>query len=66
MKATDSGVVEDLKFKISEGLVQITETANRAEAGKLQFWSEPSEILNLRSLNTQETVDFTLPRYQTW
>ena len=45
----------DLYFMI------LAETANRAEAGKLQFWSEPSEILNLRSSNTPETVDFTPP-----
>ena len=32
------------------------ETANRAESGQLQFWSEPSEILNLRSSNTPKTV----------
>ena len=34
-----------------------------ADSGQLQFWSEPSEILNLRSSNTQETVDFTPPWY---
>ena len=55
MKATVSGVVEDLKFKISEG----AETANWAESGKHQFGSEPSEILNLRSSTTPETVAFT-------
>ena len=38
MKATVSGVVEDLKFKNSEDYDQ--------------FWSEPSEILNLRSSTT--------------
>ena len=47
VKATVSGVVEDPKFKISEG--------------SNQFWSQPSEILILRSSNTQETVDFTTP-----
>ena len=41
--------------------LKLAETANRAEAGKLQFWSEPSEILNLRSSNTAETVDLTPP-----
>ena len=46
------------------------ETANRAEAGQLQSWSEPSEILNLRSSNTPETAGFTTglihnTRYQT-
>ena len=50
-----SGVFEELKFKMSEGSDQ-TETANRAEPGQLQFWSEPSEILNLRSSNTPETL----------
>ena len=37
------------------------QTANMADSGKLQFWSEPSEILNLRSSNTPETVAFTIP-----
>ena len=36
VKATVSGVVEDLKFKISEGL-SLAETANWAESGKHQF-----------------------------
>ena len=31
------------------------------DSGQLQFWSEPSEILNLRSSNTQESVAFTIP-----
>ena len=51
MKATVFGVFEDL----------IAETTNRAESGQLQFWSEPSEILNLRSSNTPKTVAFTIP-----
>ena len=38
-----------------------TETANRADSGQLQFWSEPSDILNLRSSITTETVAFTIP-----
>ena len=37
VKSTVSGVLLDLKFKISEGY--------RAESGQLQFWSKPSEIL---------------------
>ena len=74
MKATVSGVVEDLKFKISEGLDQnwscpeclvgclsLAKTANRADSGKLQFRSEPSEILNVRSSSTPEPVAFTIP-----
>ena len=61
MKSTVFGVFQDLEFKISEGLNQIAETANWAEAGNHQFWSEPYEILNLRSSNTPETVDFTIP-----
>ena len=71
MKATVSGVVEDLKFKISEGLdpnwrfpdsaLSLAETANWAESGKHQFGSEPSEILNLGSSTTPETVAFTPP-----
>ena len=58
MKATVSRVFEDLKFKMSEGSA---ETASWAEPGLLQFWSKPSEILNLRSSNTPETVTFTIP-----
>ena len=45
VKSTVFWVLEDLKFKISEGYDQ--------------FWSEPSEILNLRSSTTPETVTFT-------
>ena len=52
VKATVSWIFEDLKFNISEG---------RAESGQLQFWSEPSEILNIRSSSTTETVAFTIP-----
>ena len=74
MKATVFGVVEDLKFKISEGsdpnwcfpdcpvsCLSLAETANWAQSGKHQFWSEPSEILNLRSSTTPETVAFMPP-----
>ena len=74
MKATVSGVVEDLNFKISEGsdpnwyfpdcpvsCLSLAETASWAGSGKHQFWSEPSEILNLRSSTTPETVAFTPP-----
>ena len=58
MKATVSGVLEDLKFKNSEGSDK-TETATWAVSGKHQFWLQLSDTLNLRSSNTQETVDFT-------
>ena len=47
IKSTVSWVFEDLKFKISEGYDQ--------------FGSKPSEILNLRSSTTPETVAFTPP-----
>jgi hypothetical protein len=47
MKFTVFWVFEDLKFKISEGYDQ--------------NWSEPSEILNLRSSTTPETAAFTPP-----
>ena len=50
MKATISGVVEDPKFKITEGSDPILVVA---------FWN-----LNLRSSNTKETVDFTPPWYK--
>ena len=33
---------------------------------QLQFWSEPSEILIVRSWSTPETVAFTISWYQTW
>ena len=67
VKATVFGVFEDLKFKISEGYKQNwTETANRADSGQLQFWSEPSEILNLSSSNTPETVAFTIHTLIPW
>ena len=62
MKATISYGLQDLKFKISEGSDQsLAETANQADSGQLQFWSESSEILNLRSPNTPKTVAFTIP-----
>ena len=74
MKATVSGVFEDLKFKISEGsdqnlscpesallAVSVAETASRADSGQLQFRSEPFEILNVRSSSTPKTVAFTIP-----
>ena len=64
MKATVSGVFENLKFRNLEGLDQnwsCPETAHRADLGQLQFWSEPSEILDLRFSNTPETVAFTIP-----
>ena len=48
------------------GCLSLAETANRADSGQLQFWSEPSEILNVRSSSTPETVAFTIPWYQTW
>ena len=45
VKSTVSWGFEDLKFKISEGYDQ----------------TEPSDILNLRSSTTPETVAFTPP-----
>ena len=40
-----------LDFKVSRYIevYSLAETANWADSGQLQFWSEPSEILNLRS-----------------
>ena len=46
--------------------LSLAETANWAGSGNHQFWSEPSEIINLRSSNTPETVDFMPSWYQTW
>ena len=55
VKSTVSWVFEDLKFKSSEGY-----NLNWCfQSGKHQFWSEPSEILNLRSSTTAEDVAFT-------
>ena len=53
--------VKSLVIRYIEGY-SLAETANRAESGQLQFWSEPSEILNLRSSNTPETVAFNIPQ----
>ena len=74
VKATVSGVFEDHKKKFQKARTKIevvfesslltvsaAETANRAKSGQLQSWSKPSEILNLRSSNTPETVDFNIP-----
>ena len=47
VKSTISWVFEDLELKISEGYDQL--------------WSEPYQILNLRSSTTPETVAFTPP-----
>ena len=44
-----------------QDFLDLAETANRAESGQLQFWSEPSENLNIRSSNTPETVVVTIP-----
>ena len=55
IKAAVSGAFEDVKFKISEGYKQ--------------NWSWPgsallaASVLNLRSSNTQETVDAATPWY---
>ena len=75
MRSTVSGVLEDLTFKISEGSDQnwcfpgsallAVSAKLRQPTGQIQentkFESELSEILNLRSSNTLETVDFTPP-----
>ena len=61
MRATVSGVVEDPKFKISEGSHRLAERANWAGSGKHQFWSKPFEISNLRSSATPETLAITPP-----
>ena len=36
--------------------LSLAEPANWAKSGKHQFWSKPSEILNLRSSNTPKTA----------
>ena len=56
VRSTVSRVLENLTFKITEGLDQNWCFPGSAllavsDPGKHQFWSEPSEILNLRSSN---------------
>ena len=46
----------------SIGCLSLVETANWALTGKLQFWSYPSESLNSKSSNTDETLDHNLVR----
>ena len=67
-KVCTLGGVKSLVSRYIEGYSfwGIAETASRAESGQLQFWSQPSEILNLRSWYTSETVAFNIPRYQTF
>ena len=46
----------------NRGLNKFGEIASRADSGKLHFWSEPSQSLNLvLNKNTPETVAFTIP-----
>jgi hypothetical protein len=56
-----TSIVDLKRFVIHNFKNSLAETANRADSGQLQFWSEPSEILNLLSSNTPETVAFTIP-----
>ena len=75
MKATVSGVFEDLKLKISEGSDQnCPDSALLAVLAKLRQPTRQSQenfnfgpslliFLNLRSSNTPETEDFTPPWY---
>ena len=61
LKATVFGVFEDLKKAQTKIEVVLALDKLRQPTGQLQFWSEPSEILNLRSSNTSETVVFNIP-----
>ena len=69
MKVTVSWVFEDLKLKISEGYDQnwcFPDSAQLAVSAKLRQLTGQSQEntnfgRNLRSSNTQETVDFTPP-----
>ena len=63
---TKFGIKVFWRLQFLEYLRTLTETANRADSGQLQFWSEPSEILHGRSSSTPEPVAFTIPWYQTW
>ena len=57
MKATVFGVLEDLTFRISEGSDQ-----NWADSGQLQFWSQPSEILNVKQSPESSNVLYCTPK----
>ena len=57
MKSTVSGVFEDLKFIIQETRSKIPVSA--LWLSQLNFWYQPSEILNLKSTNTNETLGHT-------
>ena len=72
MKATVSEVVEDLKFKVSEGSDQnwcFPDSAQLAVSAKLRQLTGQSQentnlgpnLLKLRSSTTPETVAFTPP-----
>ena len=75
VKSTVSWVFEDLKFKISEGYDQnwcFPDSAQLAVSAKLRQLTGQSQgntnlgrsllkFLNLRSSNTQKSVDFTPP-----
>ena len=50
-----------MKIQAAYYKYSLAETAKRADSGQLQFWSEPSEILNIRSSSTPEPVAFTIP-----
>ena len=45
-----------LNLKFQKARTSLAETASWADSGQLQFWSEPSEILNSRSSNTPKTL----------
>ena len=37
---------QETKMKMPNMCLSLAETANRADSGQLQIWSEPSDILN--------------------
>ena len=55
------GIVKATVSGVFVGCLSLAETANGADSGQLQFQSEPSEILNLRSPNTQKPIAFNIP-----
>ena len=72
--ATHNSVLPDILFSVTQQWMKFgelktlyrpvgcgpvfAETANRADSGQLQFWSQPSEILNLRSSNNPRNCKF--------
>ena len=58
--AVEQCQVKSRKYSFQKAITKIGVFLT-GQSGKHQFWSEPSEILDLRSSPTPETVAFTQP-----